>query len=108
MAEGAEITPSDPNADSVMAVRQADALAQLDRQITTDGLMIAGSKGQPVMHPAVGQLRQGRNYESSPRSGSSISPQFADSHAAISSNGRPAATTSSMNVAPSWSVTASR
>ena len=43
-----------------LACRQADALTALDAQVTADGVMVAGAKGQPVIHPAVIQLRHGR------------------------------------------------
>lgn len=43
-----------------LAARQADQVADLDRLVEADGLMIAGSVGQQRLHPAVTEARQGR------------------------------------------------
>jgi hypothetical protein len=43
-----------------LAAKQADSLAGLEAQLATEGMTVAGSKGQPRMHPAVAELRQGR------------------------------------------------
>src|SRR4051794_5396169 len=42
------------------ACRQADAVASLDAVLKRDGLTVVGSQGQPRLHPAVTELRQGR------------------------------------------------
>jgi len=42
------------------ACRLADRITELERQIRTDGLMVTGSKRQPVLHPAVAEVRQSR------------------------------------------------
>lgn len=39
------------------AAATLDAISTLDGQLATDGVMVAGSKGQPVLHPAVAELR---------------------------------------------------
>lgn len=43
-----------------LACRQADNVAALETVIARDGVMSHGSAGQPVCHPAVGEIRQGR------------------------------------------------
>lgn len=42
------------------ACQLADRVAELEDQIATDGLMVAGSTGQPRLHPAVAEARQTR------------------------------------------------
>jgi hypothetical protein len=42
------------------AAATLDAIVDLDARVTSDGLMIAGSAGQMVLHPAVGEARQQR------------------------------------------------
>lgn len=37
-----------------------DVVAALEEQVASDGVMVDGSKGQPVLHPAVGEARQQR------------------------------------------------
>ena len=37
-----------------------DRAAQLDEQVEQDGLIVKGSMGQPVLHPAVAEARQHR------------------------------------------------
>ena len=39
------------------ACRAADRAVALDEAIENDGLMVAGSQGQRVLHPAVGEAR---------------------------------------------------
>lgn len=43
-----------------LAARQADAVAELEAIIAAEGTMAQGSTGQPVVHPAVMEARQGR------------------------------------------------
>lgn len=43
-----------------LAARQADDLALLDAAVARDGAMSVGSKGQPVVHPALQEARQAR------------------------------------------------
>lgn len=43
-----------------MAGRQADDVAELEAILKRDGLSVTGSTGQPRLHPAVAELRQGR------------------------------------------------
>lgn len=40
--------------------RCLDAIGALDRQVAADGTMVDGSKGQQVLHPAIGEARQQR------------------------------------------------
>lgn len=42
------------------ACRLQDRAAELDALVATDGLMIGGSKGQRVLHPAVAEARAAR------------------------------------------------
>lgn len=42
------------------ACRQADVVAELEAAVAADGPMVAGSKGQKRLHPAVAEARQGR------------------------------------------------
>jgi P27 family predicted phage terminase small subunit len=42
------------------AARLSDALALLDAAVAADGATVKGSKGQPVVHPAIGEARQHR------------------------------------------------
>lgn len=42
------------------AARQADDLAALETALAAGALVVEGSKGQPVLNAAVGELRQGR------------------------------------------------
>lgn len=42
------------------ACRQADDLSKLETVIKSEGVMSTGSAGQPVVHPAVTEARQGR------------------------------------------------
>ncbi len=44
----------------VLACRQADDVARLEAAIRTDGAMTRGSAGQPVLHPAISEVRQAR------------------------------------------------
>ena len=37
-----------------------DRAAQLDEQVVADGVTVSGSKGQPVLHPAIPEARQHR------------------------------------------------
>ena len=43
-----------------LAAREADVVAALERTVKRDGLMVTGSAGQPRVHPAVAEARQGR------------------------------------------------
>ena len=43
------------------ACRAADRASQLDSEVERTGLMVAGSKGQPTLHPGVGEARQQRH-----------------------------------------------
>lgn len=43
-----------------VACRQRDDLAKLEAAIKRDGAMTTGSKGQPVVHPAIPEARQAR------------------------------------------------
>jgi hypothetical protein len=43
-----------------LAARQADDLARLEAVISEEGATAVGSTGQPVVHPAIGEARQGR------------------------------------------------
>ena len=43
-----------------LAARQTDDVAKLETAIKREGLMVAGSAGQPVLNPAVAEARQGR------------------------------------------------
>lgn len=43
-----------------MAAHQADDLAALEAAIEQHGAMVVGSKGQPVLNPAIGEARQAR------------------------------------------------
>jgi phage terminase small subunit len=43
-----------------LACRQADHLSALEAVIVAEGVMSAGSTGQPVVHPAVVEARQAR------------------------------------------------
>lgn len=47
-------------ANLTLAARQADDVAALERAVKRDGRMVAGSAGQPRLHPAVIEIRQGR------------------------------------------------
>lgn len=40
------------------ACRTADDLAALDESIATEGRTVEGSRGQPVVHPAIAEVRQ--------------------------------------------------
>lgn len=40
------------------ACRMLDTIDELDAQMKADGVMAAGSQGQPVLHPAVAERRQ--------------------------------------------------
>jgi len=42
------------------ACRQADDVARLEIAVGEDGPMTTGSQGQPVLHPAIVEARQGR------------------------------------------------
>lgn len=42
------------------AARVLDTLDDLAAQVDRDGTTVAGSKGQPVLHPALGEARQQR------------------------------------------------
>lgn len=51
--------PEPHEADLVLEVcRTLDTIDQLSAAIAADGLMILGSQGQRVLHPAVAELRQ--------------------------------------------------
>ena len=41
-------------------VRTLDRLDELEDQVKSDGTMVAGSAGQQVLHPAIGEQRQQR------------------------------------------------
>ena len=43
-----------------LAARQGDDVAKLEALVKRDGPMVVGSAGQPVLHPAVAEIRQGR------------------------------------------------
>jgi hypothetical protein len=43
-----------------LAAAQADDIAALEAGLAEDGLWVAGSMGQPRLHPAVSELRQAR------------------------------------------------
>jgi hypothetical protein len=43
-----------------LAARQADDLALLEESIEQNGAMVTGSKGQPVVNPALAEARQAR------------------------------------------------
>jgi hypothetical protein len=43
-----------------LAAHQADDLGRLEVAIKENGTMVTGSKGQPVMNPAIGEARQAR------------------------------------------------
>lgn len=43
-----------------LAAAQADDLNRLERAVRRDGVMSTGSKGQPVLHPAIAEARQSR------------------------------------------------
>ena len=43
-----------------LAARQADVVQRLEVAVKRDGEMVTGSQAQPVLHPAVGEARQGR------------------------------------------------
>lgn len=43
-----------------LACAQADVLAALEAAVVADGAMVAGSAGQPRLHPAVAEARQAR------------------------------------------------
>lgn len=43
-----------------LAARQADVVAELEAVVEREGTMTTGSTGQPVVHPAVAEARQGR------------------------------------------------
>jgi hypothetical protein len=47
------------------AGRATDRVADLEDAITADGLMVLGSKGQPVLHPAVSEARMTRQLVAS-------------------------------------------
>lgn len=42
------------------ACRLEDRAVELDALVEAEGLMVHGSKGQPVLHPAVAEARQAR------------------------------------------------
>lgn len=42
------------------ACRVADTMAQLSEAVEVQGMMSVGSRGQPVLHPAVGELGKQR------------------------------------------------
>lgn len=42
------------------ACRQADDIAGLEAEIVSAGRMVEGSRGQPVLNPAITEVRQGR------------------------------------------------
>lgn len=42
------------------ACRLADTIADLEAALTSEGLIVQGSQGQPRVHPAVSELRQNR------------------------------------------------
>lgn len=43
-----------------LAARQADVVAALEAVVTEEGEMTTGSTGQPAVHPAIPEARQGR------------------------------------------------
>jgi hypothetical protein len=43
-----------------LAARQADAVAKLERSIAKEGFMVRGSRGQPVLNPAITETHQAR------------------------------------------------
>lgn len=45
------------------AAKVADDLAELDRSVAEDGRTVEGSRGQPVVHPAIGEARQLRTLQ---------------------------------------------
>ena len=42
------------------AAKTADELGELGEALDRDGMTVTGSRGQPVLHPAVGEIRQMR------------------------------------------------
>lgn len=44
----------------LLAAKQADVVANLEKVVEDDGLMATGSTGQPIVHPAIAEARQGR------------------------------------------------
>lgn len=42
------------------AAKTADELAELGEALDREGMTVTGSRGQPVLHPAVGEIRQMR------------------------------------------------
>jgi phage terminase small subunit len=44
----------------MLAARQADDLAKLEKAIKGKGAMVKGSQGQPVVNPAIAEARQAR------------------------------------------------
>lgn len=56
-----EFEPDEGEAAVLVEVcRTLDALDELDAAVARDGVTVAGSMGQPVVHPAVGEARQQR------------------------------------------------
>lgn len=47
------------------AAHAADRVVELEAAIDKDGLMVAGSQGQPVLHPAVSEARMTRQLVAS-------------------------------------------
>jgi phage terminase small subunit len=59
LPEGFALTESE-EAILGLAACQADDLGNLEATITKHGTMVTGSKGQPVLNPAVAEARQAR------------------------------------------------
>lgn len=59
VTDGLEFRP-DEYAVLAQACATADAIATLEHELSSGSVMIAGSRGQDVLHPAVAELRQQR------------------------------------------------
>lgn len=60
----AVVADFDPSPVEARVLGQAaatlDVIASLEAQVEVDGVMVRGSQGQPVLHPAVAEARQQR------------------------------------------------
>ena len=57
LAEGLELEARELDALG-RACSCADRIAALEVEVNRDGVMVEGSKGQPVLHPAIPEIRQ--------------------------------------------------
>jgi hypothetical protein len=76
----------------VAYVQQVDRVAHLQAQVEADGQMVTGSKGQQVLHPGVGEARQGSLAAAKMLAELGLPVEQASAKAPTSSNSRRAST----------------